>query len=63
MYGNGYAVHSADPAGFQVDQAGRGLNHSSSEPWQNAWDPPRAGEHGRVVGSFCEVISPGPVSP
>ena len=58
MYRNGSAMHSADPAGFRMDQADEGSKPSSSEPWQGARDLPRARKHGSIVGNFCEIIFP-----
>ena len=58
MYRNGSAMHSADPAGFRIDQADEGLKLSSSEPGQGACDLLRAREHGGIMGNFCEIIFP-----
>ena len=49
-----YAIH--------INSTDKGLNHSSSESWQNTCDPPRAQEDGRFPRSCFKAISRSPLS-
>ena len=49
-----YAIH--------INSTDKGLNHSSSESWQNTCDPPKRQEGGRFPRNCFKVISHSPLS-